>query len=106
MLFVEDLPEQATFHPLHDHVNATAIFIYENLHHPGVIQSLSDLLLALKAIEQGRIALDFRMRDLDGDLAAIPQIGSAKNAGHSTAGDETVDAVVIKLIAGMQRGHR
>ena len=104
LLLVEDLAQQASVHPLHDHVDLAAIVIGEDLHHAGMIQGLADLFLALKAIKQDRIALHLGMRNLDGDLPAVAQIGAAKDGGHAAAGDKALNAVVIELIAGMERG--
>ena len=60
LLLVQDLPQQPAVHPLHDHVNLAAVIVGEDLHHAGMVHVLADLLLALEAVVQKRIALHFR----------------------------------------------
>ena len=67
-----------------------------------MVEFLADLALALETVEQHRIGFHFRMRNLDRDLAAVAHIGGAKDRRHAAAGDQSFDAVVVKLFAGMK----
>ena len=79
-----------------------AIVVRQYLHHAGMIELLPDFAFALKAIVEHRIGLHFRMWDFDRDLAAIAQIGGAKDRGHAAAGDQAFNAVMVELVAGMK----
>src|ERR1700687_5631095 len=104
-LFIENLPAQAPIHPLHDHVDAAAMFVGKNFHHTGMIQNLADFFLTMEAVKQGGIALDLRMRYFDGYLPAVPGIRTPIDGGHSAAGDKGLNPVMIELIAAME-SHR
>ena len=67
-----------------------------------MVQLLADLAFALETVEQHRIGFHFRMRNLDRHLAAVAHVGGAKNGGHAAAGDQSFDAVVVELLAGMK----
>src|ERR1700731_2232816 len=71
-----------------------------------MIQSLTDLFLAMETVEKCGIALDLGMGDFDGHLPAVSQVSTAKYGGHATAGHQAVNAVMIELLARMERGHR
>ena len=98
--------QQVAGHPFHHHVDAAVVIVFENLHHARMVELLADLLLALEAIEENRIAFHFRMRDLDGDGAAVARIGRLIDGGHAAAGDQAFNFVVIEGIAGMEGSHR
>src|SRR5579884_423675 len=83
--------------------SAHSITIY--LHHAGMIQLFANFRLALKAFIENRIALHFRVRNLDGNQAARAQVGSAKDGGHAAAGCNAFNAVMVKLVAWMERSH-
>ena len=70
-----------------------------------MIELGADLLLALEALEENRIALHLGMRNLDGDLAAGAKVGGAEDGGHAAAGHQGFDAVVIELVPGMEGCH-
>ena len=71
-----------------------------------MIHQLADLFLAAETIEQSGIALDFGMRNFDGNGAAVVEIGGAEDGGHAAAGSQAIDAVVIELVAGVKDSHR
>ena len=98
---IEDLAQQAAIHPLHDHVDLAAVLVGEDFHDAGMVHGFADLFFAAETIEKGRITLHFRVGDLDGDLAPCGQVGAAKNGGHSAASGQSVNLVVIELLAGM-----
>ncbi len=102
-LLVEDLAQQAAFDPLHDHVDLAAVVVGEDLHHAGMVHHLADFFFAAKAVEESGIAFNFGMRNLDGDGAAGIEIGGAEDRRHAAAGSQSFDAVVIELIAGVER---
>ena len=70
-----------------------------------MIESCSDLLLALKAIEENRIGLDFRVRHLQRNLLPGASIGSAKDGRHAAAGNQGIYLVMVKLVAGADGCH-
>ena len=87
-LLMQNLAQQAALHPLHHHVDPAAVAVRQHFHDAGMIQLFADLGLALEAVEEHRVGFHLRMRDLDGDLAAVAHIGGAKNRGHAAAGDQ------------------
>ena len=97
---VQDLAQQLSIHPLHDHVDLAAVVVGVHLHDAGMVELFADFLFAAKAVEKNRIAFHFRVGDFDGDGAAGAEIGAAKNGGHAAASDHAVDAVMIELFAG------
>ncbi len=101
-LLVQNLPEEAALHPLHHHVKRAAIAVGKHLHDTRVIELLADFALAMKTVEKHRVGFHLRMRDLDGDLASVAQIGGSKDGGHAAAGDQAFNAVMIELVAGME----
>src|SRR5947207_902906 len=105
-LLVQNLPEQPPLHPLHDHVDLAASVLGDHLHHAGVVHGLADFLLTMKALEEDRVALHLRMRDLDGNRTARAHVRGAKDRGHAAARRHAFDAVMIELIARMEWGHR
>ena len=60
----------------------------------------------METIEENRVHFHLGMGDLDGDVAAVPEICPAKNRGHSAAGGNAVNAVVIELVAGVDWNPR
>ena len=104
-LLVEDLTQQPAVNPLHDHVDPAAAILGHHLHNAGVIQLRADLLLPMEAVEENRVALHLRMRNLDGNRATGAQICTAKDRGHAAAGGDAFNAVVIELIARMEWSH-
>ena len=104
-LLVEDLTQQPPLHPLHDHVDPAAAILTYHLHYAGVIQLLANFLLAIKAVEENRVALHLGMRNLDGDRATGAQIRAAKDRGHAAACSDAFNLVVIELIARMEWSH-
>ena len=64
-----------------------------------MIELPADLLFALKAVEEERVAFHFGMGNFDGDGASVAQVGAAKDGSHAAAGDEVFDAVMVELIA-------
>jgi hypothetical protein len=71
-----------------------------------MVHQLADFFLAAKSIEQGGVALDFRMRDLDGNSPAAVEIGGSEDGGHAAAGNEGFDPIVIQLVACVEDSHR
>jgi hypothetical protein len=70
-----------------------------------VIHLTADLRFALKSIEELWIALQFRVRNFDGDLTAGSSIDSPEDRSHSTSGGNSFDPVVIQSIAGTKWDH-
>ena len=70
-----------------------------------MIEFLANLLFTLESIEKKRIAFDFGVRNLESDHVIVAHVTGAVNAGHSAAGHEFFDSVVVELIAGME-SHR
>jgi hypothetical protein len=70
------------------------------IHHPA------DFFLTAEAVEQGWVAFYLRVRNFDGNRPPVVEIGGAENRRHTAAGSESVNAVVIELIANMENGHR
>jgi hypothetical protein len=77
----------------------------EDFHLAGMIESFTKLGFALETGVQSGIAFDLRVGDFDGDLPAITHIRAAKNRRHAAAGNKAFNAVMIELIAGMERVH-
>jgi len=94
---IEDMPQQAPFAPFHDHVDAGAFFTAKDAHHHGMLQAFADGSLALKAVEEDRIGLHVGVGNLEGESAAIAQIGGLVNGGHAAARNLRVDAVGVDL---------
>ena len=67
-----------------------------------MIELFTDVLFALEAIEKQRVGFHFGMRNLESHLPARLQVSGLVNGGHAAAGDETFDAVMVELIAGME----
>src|SRR5579862_4529534 len=65
-----------------------------------MIEGLADIFLAVKTVEEDRVAFHFRMGNLDGDCPAGAKVGAAKDRGHAAAGDNAIDAVMIELFSG------
>ena len=59
----------------------------------------------LEAVVRERVGFHLGMRDLDGDLAAVAQVGGSKNRGHAAAGDQFFNPVVIEQFAGVDGVH-
>ena len=55
-----------------------------------------------KRSKKSGIGFHFGVRNFDGDGAAVSQVGGAENRGHAAAGNQTFDAVMIELLAGME----
>ena len=98
-LLIEHLAEQPALHPIQDHIPPAAVLIAENSYNPRMIELLADIFLTLKPVKEDRIGFHFRVRDFYGDGAAVPDVGAAKNRGHSTSGCQTVQAVMIELVS-------
>ena len=45
------------------------------------------------------------MGDFDRDLAAVADVGAAKDRRHTAAGHHALDAIVVKQVAGVKWGH-
>jgi hypothetical protein len=65
-----------------------------------MVEFAADIGFAMEAVEEKGIALEFRVRNLEGDDAPVAQIRGPKNSGHAASGNQAVDAVVVELIAG------
>src|SRR5205823_8442955 len=87
-------------------VDLAASVFGDHLHHAGLVHSLADFLLTMKALEEDRVALHLGMRDLDGNRAAGAQVRASKDRGHTAARRNAFDAVMIELITRMEWGHR
>ena len=55
-LLIQNLPEEPAIDPLHCQVELTVVSIRKDLHHARVIQLFADLLLALEAVVEDRMA--------------------------------------------------
>ena len=60
LLLVEDFAQQPAIDPFHHHVDLAAVAVGVHLHHAGMIEGLADILLAMKAVEEDRVAFHFR----------------------------------------------
>jgi hypothetical protein len=67
-----------------------------------MVEHRADVLLALEAVEQYRIALHLGMRDFDRNRRTCIDVYSAKDRGHAAAGNQVIDAVIVEGIAGME----
>jgi hypothetical protein len=70
-----------------------------------VIQLLANLLLAMEAVEENRVALHLGMRNLDGNRVPGAQIRTAKDGGHAAACSDAFNVVVIESVARMEWSH-
>ncbi len=71
-----------------------------------MIELLADFLLAMEAVEEDRVALHLRVRDLDGDLAVrCARSVARKMEAMPLRATSAFDAVVIELVAGMEWSH-
>ena len=68
-----------------------------------MIQPIADFLFALETIEEDLVAFYLGVRNLDRYLSARPEIGGAVNRGNITAGNNAVDAIVVELVAEINR---
>src|SRR6266481_5924070 len=102
LLFTKNLAQQPAVKPFHDHIDLATVIICHHLHYARMVQLLADLLFAMKPVKQNRVALHFRMRDLDGDLPPCSQICAAENRRHATAGRDGLDTIMVELIARME----
>ena len=100
--FGENLAQQASVAPLHDHVHAGAFLTAEDAHDLGVVKLFANLRFALEAIEEEGIGFKVGVGDFERDDAVISQVGGAVDGGHAAAGNGRVDAVGIDLGAGLQ----
>jgi hypothetical protein len=66
-----------------------------------MIKGFSDVPFAIEPVEEDRVAFHFGVGNFDGDGLSGAGIGGAKNGRHPTAGNDTVDAVMVELFAGM-----
>ncbi len=98
--FVEDLAQKAAVAPLHDHVNAGALFAAENAHDHGVVQFFADAGFALKAIEEDGVGFEIGMRNFERDDFVVTEVGGAVDGSHAAAGNWRVDAIRIEFFAG------
>ena len=64
-----------------------------------MVEFRADIMLALKAVEEHRVAFHFRMRNFDGDRLARTRIYAAKDRGHAAAGNQLFNDVVVELVA-------
>src|SRR5712692_309133 len=99
LLLVEKLAQQPSFHPFHDHVELAAVIVSHYLHYAGMVEFRADIMLALKTLEEYRVAFHFRMRNFDGDRFARTRIRAAKDRGHAAAGNQSFNDVVVELVA-------
>ena len=74
----------------------------ENLHHPGMVQLLPDLLFAVEALKKDRIRLHIRMRNFDRHRAARAFIRGTEDGCHAAALHQILNHIVVKLVTGTQ----
>jgi hypothetical protein len=98
--FAEDLSKEAPFDPLHDHVELATGLVVVDLHYSRVVERLADGFLTMEAVKENGVHLHFGVRDFYGDLAAVTDVGSAKDRSHAATGDYGFNLVVIELFAG------
>lgn len=65
-LFFENQAQWAAFHPLRDHVNAAGVVLRQDLHDAGMIELAAEVGFTVEAVKKEGIALEFRVRNLDG----------------------------------------
>jgi hypothetical protein len=65
-----------------------------------VVERLADGFLTMEAVKENGVHLHFGVRDFYGDLAAVTDVGSAKDRSHAATGDYGFNLVVIELFAG------
>ena len=99
---VENAAQRTALAPLHDHVNAGALFAAEHAHDVGVVETFTDACFALEAIGKERIGFHVGMGNLQGHSAVVAQVGGAIDGSHAAARDHRIDAVGINLRAGFK----
>ena len=105
-LFVHQLAQQPSLHPLHHHVAFAALFVIaQDLHHPGMIQFSADLLFALEALEKHRVAFHLNVRNLDGDRAPGARVPAAEDRSHTAARGHVLKVIVVELPARLELSH-
>ena len=98
-LLEHHLTQQAPVHPLHRHVHPGPVLVGEDAHHVGVVQRQSDRLLALEAVEQGRIGFHGEVRDFQRYLTVVPQVRRPVDGRHAALGNRRINAVMVKDLA-------
>jgi hypothetical protein len=66
-----------------------------------MIELPADIRLAVEAIEEERIALEFGVRNLNCDLSAGANVRATKDRGHAAAVNQAIDPVVADPVAGL-----
>ena len=103
--FVQNRAQQPPVNPLDDHVTPAALFAVVGLHHAGMVELLADLLLAPEALQQNRVGLHLRMRNLHRHLPSVAQIRRAVERGHAAARNLRIQAVVVQRVSGFKLGR-
>ncbi len=101
-LLIHDLPQQAAFDPLHHHVGLAAVIVDENFHDAGMIEFVTDFLLAMKPLRKHRVGFHFWMRNLDGDGPMRVLVGGMENGSHAAARYHGINQVMVQLVAGVK----
>jgi len=106
---VHDLAQEPAGTPLHDHVDAGALFVAKYPHYVGVLEPFADASFTIEPVREDWIGLHVRMRDLEGDGAVIAHIGGAVDGSHTAAGNGGINPVRIDLRTGfkaVEKTHR
>jgi hypothetical protein len=101
-MFIQNLPKKLALNLLHHHVRLAGPVAIEDPHHPGMVQPLPYLLFAFKTVVDSRMAFYLGMREFDRHHSSGGDIGGAEDGGHTAAGNQMFDAVVIESFAGME----
>src|SRR5215475_8487239 len=104
-LLFQNLAQQPAVNPLHRHIELTVIEVGKNFHHAGMIEFFAYLLLALEAVVEDRIRFHLGVGNLDGDGLARALVNGTKNRGHAATGGNAFNAVMVELIASVEKGH-
>ncbi len=91
--FIENLAQQPPLAPLHDHVNAGALFPSEYPHDARMGKLFADSAFTLKAIEEDGVSLQIRMRNLERHGAVVARVCRAVDGCHAAARDGGLDAI-------------
>jgi hypothetical protein len=98
-----DFPKASTFQPFQHKIRLASMPLRHDFNDPGVIQTFSNFLLALKSLGEGGIGFQFRMRQFDGDWSIRPQIDCVKDRIGIGSSHDPIKTVMIKLIAEAER---
>ena len=95
------LTQKPSGNPFHHDVRARTLRVGEGPHDIGMVEHGANLLFALETVDEAGVGGG--VGNLDGDLAAVAEIGGAINGGHRALGDTCVEAEAVELPDGFGR---